>query len=77
MINHSMIIGMAIDEFAEDGAQLICGHNKANSHTQNAGALTGQCTPLDPHLIFLKTPCILSHYGPEVAQIPESARRLN
>jgi hypothetical protein len=36
MINHSMIIGMAVDEFAEDGAQLIRGHNKANAHTQNA-----------------------------------------
>jgi hypothetical protein len=40
MINHSMIIGndigMAIDEFAEDGAQLIRGYNKANAHTQNA-----------------------------------------
>jgi hypothetical protein len=41
------------------------------------GALTGQCTPLDPHLIFLKTPCILPHYCPEVAETPESACRLN
>jgi hypothetical protein len=25
-----------IDEFAEDGAQLICSQNKTNAHTQNA-----------------------------------------
>jgi hypothetical protein len=34
------------------------------------GALTGQCTSLDPHLIFLKAPCILPHYGPEEFQNP-------
>jgi hypothetical protein len=35
MINHSMIIGMPIDEFAEDSAQLIRGHNKANPRKIN------------------------------------------
>jgi hypothetical protein len=35
------------------------------------GALT-ECTPLDPDLIFLKAPCTLPHYGPEVVETPES-----